>query len=64
MIEEFAVWLGCNPTMQDPVLCAMNTVLILPGLAGMMLLFMGYMIGIPFLLFSLLKRVYFRLRGK
>ena len=64
MIEEFAVWLGCNPMTQDMVACAFNTVLILPGLFGMMLLFLGYLIAIPFLLFSLLKRGYFKLRGK
>lgn len=63
MMEEFAVWLGCNPMTQDMTLCAINTVLILPGLLGMGLMFVGYLIALPLLLLSLLKRGYLRLRG-
>lgn len=61
-MEEFAVWLGCNPMTQELTLCAINNVLILPGLTGMMLLFIAYMLFVPILIVSLLKRAYLKLR--
>jgi hypothetical protein len=49
MIEEFAVWLGCNPSLQDPALCAVNTLLIGPGVMGLFSVLILYVIAIPIL---------------
>jgi hypothetical protein len=49
MIEEFAVWLGCNPSLQDPVLCAVNTLLMGPGVIGLFSVLVLYLISIPIL---------------
>lgn len=49
MIEEFAVSLGCNPSLQDPGLCIINTLLILPGVMGLFSVLILYMIAVPIL---------------
>jgi hypothetical protein len=49
MIEEFAVWLGCNPSLQDPVLCAVNTLLMGPGVMGLFSVLILYLMAIPIL---------------
>ena len=52
MLDDFALWLGCNPSMQDPILCAVNTVLILPGLIGVMSVFLIYLLAVPILIYK------------
>ena len=47
MIEEIAVWLGCNPSLQDPGLCVMNILLITPGVFGLFSVLIIYFIAIP-----------------
>ncbi len=39
MLEEFALWLGCNPMHGELTLCAVNTLLIAPGVVGMFSIF-------------------------
>lgn len=47
MIEEIAVWLGCNPSLQDPGLCIVNTLLITPGVFGLFSVLILYFIAVP-----------------
>jgi len=49
VIEEFAVWLGCNPSLQDPTLCAVNTLLMGPGVMGLFSVLILYLMAIPIL---------------
>jgi len=68
MIEEFAVWLGCNPSLQDPTLCAVNTLLIAPGIIGLSSVLILYLISIPILALMGLRYLFQymtdKLRGK
>ena len=61
MIEDFALWLGCNAMTQDLALCAINTLLILPGLMGMFALVIVYAVLVPylacFLVMSLIRKI-------
>ena len=50
MIEEIAVWLGCNPSLQDPGLCIVNTLLITPGVFGLFSVLILYFIAVPVIL--------------
>ena len=52
MLEEFAIWLGCNPVRGDLTLCAVNTLLIAPGVVGMFSIFILYFFGAFFLLYA------------
>jgi hypothetical protein len=52
MLEEFAIWLGCNPMHGALELCAVNTVLIAPGVVGMFSIFILYFFGAFFLLYA------------
>jgi len=49
VIEEFALWLGCNPMHGNLELCAVNTLLIGPGVIGLFSVLMLYMIAVPIL---------------
>ena len=68
MIDDLAVWLGCNGMVQDLTSCAVNTLLIYPGVIGLMSVFLLYMIAVPILLWMqvhyLARFVTRKLRGK
>jgi predicted membrane-bound spermidine synthase len=49
LIEEFALWLGCNAMHGNLELCAVNTLLIGPGVIGLSSVFMLYLMAIPIL---------------
>lgn len=49
MFEEFALWLGCSAMHGNLELCAVNTLLIGPGVIGLSTVFMLYLIAIPIL---------------
>ena len=52
MLEELAIWLGCNPMHGALPLCAINTLLIAPGVMGLFLIFILYFFGIFFLIYT------------
>jgi hypothetical protein len=49
MIEEFALWLGCNAMHGNLELCAVNTLLIGPGIMGLFSVMILYLMSIPIL---------------
>lgn len=51
MLEEFAIWIGCNAMHGNLGLCAINTVLIAPGVMGLFSIFILYFFGLLFLLY-------------
>jgi hypothetical protein len=51
MIDEFALWLGCNVLHGDLALCAINTLLIAPGVMGLFSIFLLYFFAIFFLIY-------------
>jgi hypothetical protein len=57
MLEDLAVWFGCNPSLQDPILCVINTTLIIPGVMGMFFVFILYIIAIPIALWVLCRNL-------
>jgi hypothetical protein len=52
MLEEFALWIGCNAMHGNLGLCAINTVLIAPGVMGLFSIFILYFFGAFFLLYA------------
>jgi len=58
MLEEFALWIGCNPIQGDLTLCAINTVLIAPGIMGLSFIFILYFFGMFFLLYTLVRSAF------
>jgi hypothetical protein len=62
MLEEFAIWLGCNPMHGELSLCAVNTVLIAPGVVGMFSIFLLYFLALFFALFAVMRGVIRTLR--
>lgn len=57
MIEEIAVSMGCNPSLQDPGLCVVNTILILPGVFGLFFVLILYFIAIPMLVWYMIANM-------
>ena len=57
MLTDIAVWFGCNLAIQDPGLCVLNTILIFPGLMGLFLILLLYIIAIPIGLWFLGKNI-------
>jgi hypothetical protein len=47
VIEEFALWIGCNAMHGNLELCAVNTLLIGPGVIGLFSVFLLYLIAVP-----------------
>jgi hypothetical protein len=68
MIEEFALWLGCNAMHGNLELCAINTLLIGPGVIGLSSVFLLYLMAIPVLAWMgvryLVQYMTDKLRGK
>lgn len=63
MFEEFAIWLGCNPMHGDLTLCAVNTLLIAPGVVGMFSIFILYFFVVILLLYTGVKSAVKALRS-
>jgi hypothetical protein len=67
MLEDLAVWFGCNPSLQDPILCIINTILILPGVVGLSSVFLLYIMAVPIVIWAmcinLVKYIRQRIRG-
>jgi hypothetical protein len=62
MFEEFAIWLGCNPMHGELTLCAVNTLLIAPGVVGMFSIFILYFFIAILLLYTGVKSAFRALR--
>lgn len=55
MIDDLAIWFMCNPMQGNLALCAVNSILIYPGIFGLFSVLLVYIVGIPLLIWMQVK---------